>query len=269
MGRAELTEEGLERLNSPASICLVTVMKSGTHWARYLLANYLKIMVRGPDCSRATYEELQSVFSPNDRRLCLRTKTEPVRSPLYPVFGYQDVMWQHVSEDLSEYRGRIVFLFRNPLDYLISRYHYDKALWQSEGRDVSSPAATMEWSLRWYAESLTFMLKLIRQKRDAVVLTYENLKQAPEVSLEILLRSLGIPVRRDALQLAVERSDAKKVAAEEVERGRAIVGPTTSGYFVRDSGVGQWRNHLTEDDLSRAEKILGGYGLRLAQFQIQ
>jgi len=257
-------------LNDPDSVLLVSTMKSGTHWLRYLFANYVKLLTsKEPDAvTPVVYGGLQNRFSPTDRRMAIRGETPIKRGDVYPFHGLSNVMWQHVDNDLLGYDGRIVYIYRNPLDYLVSRYHYDKLLWKSEGRACETVADTMPYSLRWYGEGLKFMLEMA-SKRQMIVITYENLKAATFETMSIVWASLGVPVNEALLRKAIEFSSADQVRKEEQERGAPIVGSTTEGRFVRNSSVGQWRNHFTEEDIDQANMILREYGMNLEQFRLE
>ena len=56
--------DAMEALNEPKSVLLVSTMKSGTHWLRYLFANYVKLLnAPNPDEVRpVVYDGLQSRF---------------------------------------------------------------------------------------------------------------------------------------------------------------------------------------------------------------
>ncbi|MEM9739271.1 MAG: sulfotransferase domain-containing protein [Pseudomonadota bacterium] len=256
-----------EALNEPNSVLLVSTMKSGTHWMRYLFANYIKILStpNPANIGPVKYEGLQGRYSPTDRRAAMRDPSHFNRSKGFPFHSISNLMWQHVNEDLFEYQGKIVFIYRNPLDYLISRYHYDKELWASEGRDVSSPEATIDWSIRWYAQNLSLMREIQRQN-DVVSVTYEDLKLNTFVAMSIVLRFLGIPTNMKKLRRAIRFSSAEKVKKEEDERGRPIVGSTTEGRFVRDASVGQWKGKISDGGIDRVDGILREHGFNLRQF---
>jgi hypothetical protein len=262
-------------LDDTDTVCLVSTMKSGTHWLRYIFANYMNLHVKGfpahgGDLLPVSYNALQSVFSPVDRRLWLRDSELPVvpRKEVYPFHGVKNVYWQHVDQNLSTYQGLMVYIYRNPLDYAVSRYFYDRKLWAEEGRDVTSVASTLRWSLRWYGEGFRFMRRLSRDSRRVLSITYEELKTSPVEVLGPVFRWVGFPYHVPSLVRAIELSDAKVVREEERRRGKAIVGPTETGFFVRDGSVGQWQQHLSDRDVDLAEKILGEYGIKLANFTL-
>lgn len=255
-------------LNDASTVCIASVMKSGTHWMRYLFANYQKLLTldRIDDAGAVTYDQLQSIYSPTDRRLCIRQGQEAKSSRIYPMHGIKSVFWQHVDQNLATYEGRIVFIYRNPLDYAVSRYFYDKARWEAEGRDVSSVSATIAWSVEWYARGIRVMFDMMKTNPRILPVTYEELKMAPVAVMGIVFRWAGFPHNPVKLRKAVELSDASNVRKEEETRQKPIVGPTSEGYFVRDSSVGQWRKHLSDDDVRRAASILSRQGLRLENF---
>src|SRR5690606_35848379 len=128
----------------------------------------------------------------------------------------------------AEFNGKMVFIYRNPLDCAVSRYFYDKQRWADQGRDVSTIGATMRWSIEWYARSMRTMLDLMKVNPKIVSVTYEELKLCPLSALGNVFRWVGLPYHADKLARAIEISDAKHVRKEEEQRKEPIVGPTTT-----------------------------------------
>ena len=258
-----------EQLDGPETACVVSVMKSGTHWMRFLLANYLHLMNGGDPNAGVTYEDLQSRYSPNDRRRVLRGDAAVVKSPLFPVFGTTDLLWQHVDKNLASYQGTVIFLFRNPLDVVVSRYFYDRDNWNAEGLACSSPADSISWSVKWYAESLVAMRNLHPPAvRRMISVAYEDLAQSPATVLGIVVRSLGWPENRDRIMGAVNLSSRERIRRLEDDRGAPLLGSASLNHFVRDGSVGQWRKYLNEEDVSRVDSILREHGMLLGNFNL-
>lgn len=254
-------------LNDPASLCIVSIMKSGTHWMRYLFANYQNLLldekVRFPQ--PVVYERLQDIFSPTDRREAIRKGHGPHKSRIYPMHGLSNVFWQHVDANLEPYEGKIVFIHRNPLDYAVSRYFYDKELWARDGRDVSSIAATVEWSVDWYGRGMRTMADLQAQGLRVLPISYEELKMCPQAVLGPVFRWVGLPFNKAKLDQAIALSDAKQVRKEEEQRQAPILGAKGT-HFVRDASVGQWKKHLSDETVKRVGEILGKHNFKLENF---
>ncbi len=78
---------------------------------------------------------------------------------------------------------------------MVSRYFYDKERWEKEGRDVSSIAATIPWSMDGYASSHRFMVDLKKGNDRLIAITYED----------YIARVGGYSNRADKEQLLVVR----------------------------------------------------------------
>jgi hypothetical protein len=139
-------------------------------------------------------------------------------------------------------------------------------LWEKQSRDVSSVAATIPWSIDWYTRNLRFIFDLKKKCNNLIIISYEDLKISPFVTMSIVLRWLSIPINQTYLMEAVCRSDGSVVRAEEQRRDEPILGGTFGGGFVRDGSVGQWKHELTAEHVNKVEEILGRYGFSLMNF---
>lgn len=181
--------------------------------------------------------------------------------------GLRDFLWQHFEDNLADYNGSIIFQYRNPLDALVSRYHYDHDRWQAAGRDVNSPMDCL-FAVEEFAQKFARMRRIGQKRPKTLMVTYENLKRAPCEVFETMVGFVGVPINRKLIERAVAFSDITVIRKEEEERGRAIVAPTTEGVFTRDGSIGQWKSYFSPADVNRIEDILSKHEISLDEFNL-
>ena len=105
-------------------IVLSSIQKSGTNYFRRMMANYLMILYQGRE-EPVTYDEFHNEIFPNIRNAYLE-EGKAYRSP-HPVMRhtpYTDFVYGHKTTFLEYCRGPVVFLYRNPLDNIVSMYFF-------------------------------------------------------------------------------------------------------------------------------------------------
>ena len=255
-------------LNSQNSICLASIQKSGTHWFRYLFANYYQIL-DGKSDRPITYNEMQYSLFPNNREYIREGKRKYVKPnhELYK-YGFDDFYWQHRMHDFDDFEGKIIFLYRNPLDYLVSRYFYAESLYQK----YQDPSDVI-FILKQYAEYYAYMKQFCQTNQQSIMVAYEELRKSTSEVFAIVLRWLGLPVYYDFVQKAVAFADLRVIQYEEKKRGKPIVGgtkpmagSTKDGNFVRDGSIGQFKKYLKDRHIEEAAEILDKYDIKLNEF---
>jgi hypothetical protein len=258
-------------LNSPRSVMVLSIPKSGTHWMCFLLLNYAR-QLRDSSAGPIDYKELKQTVCERDVAMFKGAGFRPPL-PFLPEHGYDHLLFQHVYRDgLQDHAwnhlGKKICLVRNPLDYLVSAYFYYYKF-RGEPAPGNSPAALGNRFIPRYAEGVRFVKEQVIPAGGATLVHYEELKKDAVGTLEKIIGFLGLPLDRKALEAAVQLSDAKKVAAMEKEFGRALVAPLKEGSFVRDGSVGQWKSCFSDREVARIETLLNAQGLKLADFHLE
>ncbi|MGW8565880.1 sulfotransferase domain-containing protein [Isoptericola sp. NPDC055881] len=258
------------RLHRADVVTVATIQKSGTHWMRFFLTNYARALA-DPDVSRPiSYPQLVQDFYGNNRWQVFR-EAEPYRTPttLLAAHGVSDVTMQHFRHDLDPFvfsPGRKIMLYRNPLDYVVSLYHYTIKQRPQHRDDAAHPRDVIERMLDVYAlHYLT--LDSYRDDPDVHVASYESLKEDPGLRFREVVRFLGLPLVDDAVDRALALSDISVVRAMEEQTGRSMV-VKLDGYFTRDGSIGQWKQFFDDADVERARRVLAGHGIDLDAFTV-
>lgn len=234
---------------------LATLERSGTHFARSVLVNYLG------DEYIPFHLTMQNVA---DRRLYLHYPKEykPAQFSINNA-PIRDFSCQHSAEELNKPDLYIMMLYRNPLDYLVSIHHfYDLA-----GARVYEPdyfVERLDYHLDRFIE-VYLGVRNVKRSRRVFIASYEALMADPYDVFEQMLRQFGWPIQSEKLRRAIDVSTLKraKSTAQELDNRyfRASLVP-------RSGDVGQWRKYFTPASLAHVKKRLNEAGIALSEFQL-
>lgn len=158
---------------------------------------------------------------------------------------------------------RAIYIVRHPLDVVISLADFsgidlDLAITElctsgsySEENFPGALEIRGSWSEHvesWYLNSPCPLL----------LLQYEALRAAPEISLRAILNFLGAPILEDRVAKAAEASHFDKVRAQEAaNRFREASDKSISGTFFREGKSLQWLKALTTEQAYRVADACG------------
>lgn len=248
------------------SILLASYPKSGNTYLRFIFANIISI--EELDGQLLDYHSLDEMLPTDLFKADLR---EPWEYRTLPCVLKTHRAYRGVFEQL-----RAIYLYRNPLDVMVSNYHYFKSRsapppYASTGttQDVSrSPfTGTPSDYLREHIDGWCRHFRSWYKVAD-VRISYEELKETPTASARGILRDLGIEVDRGVLEKAVERSAFERVKELERERGTSKKMADLDGQFARSGKIGQWPHYFDEGDVEFAEERMREYGLALTDFKL-
>lgn len=251
------------------SVQLCTVQKSGTNYLRFLLSNYMNlVLLDGSGSEGVDYDEMHREFIPYAKDLILDPSVVVHRNNLINElqgYGLSVFVYQHGYGYLgSEEGGKVVQLYRNPLDQMISMYHYHRVRYEEK-----SILSVRDELLARYVKSFRSVMSSRSESNFSI--TYENLVRNPRAVLSCLIKFIGLPVDHDSIEKAVILSS--KDAVREIEKKRAA--PIHSSphmpsqqSFVRDGSIGQWKSVFGYDDLQAIDQSLRKQGLDLFSFDL-
>ncbi len=243
---------------------LNTIPRSGTNRFKLFLANYLVLLRDQNRDSPVGYHEMMNTIFPNLRDEYIGG-IKPYRRPscsLLAPYGYTDFTHSHSTRFLEHYRGRMIFLYRNPLDHVISLFYYRYKYRSHRAHLFDHPRQIVDETLRGYARHFRFF------DRPAIVrrtlrLTYEDMMQRPLDVFRSALEWWCIPVNDSILPLAVDRSDIRHVQAEEKRHGPIHAPEGFTGRFARSGAIAQWTEVFSDKDIQSARALLAEEGLDL------
>lgn len=244
------------------SIIVSSIPKSGTHYILFLLANYLRIHFEGADAP-VTPKMLDELF-PNTLR------NKPVAAhgqSLARKAGAADIIWGHHYKYLRVSSARkIIFLYRNPLDQIVSNYFYATRLKTMEQTDAlygKSMEDAVAILAHRYGRDYSFHKRNLLG-RQAMPLSYEILMQDKWNIAYTLLNWLGWPVNKAHLDTSLHFSDKRTIKALELKHSTPVANAKES--FIRDGSCGGWKQHLNDAHVAAVVSILAGYGITMDEF---
>ena len=248
-------------------IVLNTIPKSGTNYFRILVGNYLNVLYENRDTPTG-YKEVHTTMFPNERSEYTRFFAYRRPHPIMTKTPFKDFVYSHGTDFLTLSKGRVVFIYRNPLDYVVSRFYYNWK-YREDRKDVyQHPREIIDYALDPYIEQFTLMSGLAKSRSNILATSYESLTSCPIAVFGMIVGWLGLPVHYGAIRKAVEFSSIDQVRKEE-EAGGPIHAPETGnfeGFFTRSGKIGQWRDYFTDEDVQTIADKLGRHGILLDQF---
>lgn len=273
-------------------LILSTIARSGTHYTKFLFANYIKL-ASGIDNGPVTPKEMNSMlpniwhyaylgghpFSPAGTRKFKKP------TPDLALLGLVDIPRSHYPY-MHSYWGKspILHIYRNPLDYAVSIYHYK---FKDQKRDLSTsnnglttagdmptianPVEALEYRFDDYVNMyLSYRSEAQRSRPQLLRMSYEDLKRSPEACLRMIIRWLGIEPHSSTTEKAVHYSSIKTV--NQLERPGGTIQPERTyvkGKFARDGSIGQWKEYFTESDLEHFANKFASAGINLDEFTLE
>lgn len=249
------------------SILLASYPKSGNTYLRFIFANIISI--KELDGQVVDYHLLDEML-PTD--LFEADLKEPWEYRTLPCILKTHRSYRDVFEPLGA-----IYLYRNPLDVMVSNYHYFKnrsapppyaSTGTTQDVDRSPFTGTPTNYLREHIQGWCQHFRSWYNVADVRV-SYEELKASPTSTARRILRDLEIAVERDVLEQAVERSAFERVKELERDRGTSKKMANLEGEFARSGKIGQWTSYFDEDDVDVARECMKEYGLMLSDFTLE
>ncbi|MCL4872089.1 MAG: sulfotransferase domain-containing protein [Anaerolineae bacterium] len=253
------TVKQLRQLGIAHPILLSGHQKSGNTWVRFVVTNHFNILVNGAE-DTLTYAQLNQI-SPH---FFGGWPLQPF-APGFPAFFYT-----HDPYKVSFNHFRIIYLYRNPLDTLISYYHWHKSRrvpfsyfppWQREkmqGVDYFVLDRLNRW-IHHYRKTAA---------RSMVTLCYERMKQDAFQEFSRLFAALDIEVNEDILHKSIAFSSIRNIQQMGRETGQlagiARTGKLANGFeFTRDGRTGQYQSVLQPETITTAAVRLQQAGIEI------
>ena len=257
-------------------LILATITKTGTHYMRFLFANYLKLLGGSSD-GPVTSQEMDAMFPNGWHRAYLRPHDYTKPTPLLGQFNLHDFPRSHINYQWPYWDGsRVLHIYRNPLDFAVSYYIFRYEYHPDLAGTVSGPVEVMDMHLDEFAAMyLSYRQASTDTNARVLSLCYEDIVRYPEVCFGTVLRWLGIEPQPSLVSTAVEYSSTHTTAligAGEIwqRNGTPPADPAKiaafTDKFVKEGSVGQWREYFDESDVRRVREKLNKAGINLQEF---
>ncbi len=254
---------------------LASYPKSGNTWLRAFLANYFtnaKEPVAINDLPRfifgdgvsAPFEKVagRSVadmdehqiqrLRPLVHRMFAESSPDTVFVKTHNAIAFLD----DIPTITPEYTAGAIYVIRNPLDTAVSYAHHygidldrtvevmgsDELLLPTHGHLVCQYLGSWSSHVKSWLEEPGLNLHVVR---------YEDMVAKPLKTFRRIVKFLGLPVEPPRLKRAIRNASFKALASQEKKAGFIEAVPIDNRVFFRKGKVGDWRNHLTPEQVRR------------------
>jgi hypothetical protein len=267
-------EHFINKQDKKDAIILAAAPKSGSTWVRFIFGNI--IALQEMDGKVVDYHELDEML-PNEawgEDMC-----KPWTYKTIPCIVRTHTPYKKIYD---HFRG--LFVYRNPLDTMVSQYHYittrtaDPALENNyrNWKDVEEiRIITEEWEKRGPGKYIRHSIGLDRWchyfnswiDNCNASCSYELLKSVPETTFKAVIDRLSLQVEDEITEEAIKRSDFKKVQTLEEEFGKSHRMAQLSTKFTRKGRVGQWKDYFDKSDISYFKTKMTEYNIDISRFE--
>ena len=217
---------------TPDDFCLVSFPGSGTSKAGNLMADMLQ-QAKGYSTSRG-----HLTVPPAEIIVDLHTQNK--RSSWLPHHGY-DKQIVKTFDIASVSKNRMVYLFRDPLEALISAYHFYREAPQLSNRASTSCDSFCAANIENYNQHLNAALMIKQAHPDQVLLIdHKNLVENPVDALKSIFKFIGLEYRE---KFAAKASSNCNTEYFILDKNKEFP-PTMSGLDFLESGYDLSRHTL-------------------------
>lgn len=232
----------------PDDVFLVSYMKSGNTWLRFLVGN---LTHPNEPVTFANIENLvPSVYGLPDRVLRRTPKPRYLKS----------------HEPFHAEYGRVIYIVRDPRDLAVSYYYHvlkARLLRRGSAIDEFIPQFLADWPRLYHApwpDHVMGWLAMKPSRRGFLLLRYEDLLQDTKRELEKVAHFLEIGASEDQLARAVELSSVENMRSSEkrdAEKWSTTRRTRSDVAFVRAARSGQWAEVLSTESVAKIEAAWG------------
>ncbi|KAM7340629.1 amine sulfotransferase-like [Alexandromys fortis] len=235
-------------------VFLVTYPKSGTIWAQQILS---LIYFDGHRNSTENIETMDRVpfFEYNIHNL------DYVNMPSPRIFA-SHLPYYLVPKGLKDKKTKILYIYRNPKDVLISFFHFSNWVATLEATEtiehylekfLDGKVVGSRWfdHIRgWYEHRNDFSI---------MFLSYEDMKKDLRGSVLKICSFLEKELSEEDVDAVVRQSTFQNMKSDpRANYGNIInkeIGTRNNGYFLRKGTIGDWKHHLTVKQNERFDMI--------------
>ena len=234
------------KIQDSPKILLFGYPKSGNTWLRFLLYNYCNLLFNKKETKTLTYDRLNSLQNNvMDRGTIFNNKEG------FPLF-YRTHKIYKKPYDLFDKK---IFVHRNPLDTLISSFHFYKNR-EIPFSDDSYEVRDKLYDLDFYVTyKIDFWINYYKTsiKHTDIVMNYSDMKHDTSKELYKLIQFLNWDLEKEIIRKSVEFSSfnkIKKMGKEQYQQyGNGPKDGSFKGEFTRSGEEGQFNNELKKETI--------------------
>ncbi|KJR43921.1 Sulfotransferase [Candidatus Magnetoovum chiemensis] len=280
-------------LNSPDkknTILLASFPKSGNTWLRFIFANIINLKDNNYDIIdfKNLDDMLPSDIFYSDHRKTWTSKSLPC------------ILKSHHRYRSLYGKFNTIFLYRNPLDTMVSYYHYLQKR-QGQHKDISKKGMLRNMQTR-IVENINYLSnikkrmhqeqkenkeeskqsfsKFIRSgtlegwfihyiswiNKSDISISYEELKSNPLLTLQKISNRFSLNIENEIIEKAIELADIKQIKKIEKQHGLSYKLDNFKGTFARNGSLGQWKEYASKEDMDYFIMLTNKYNIDHSQF---
>lgn len=232
--------------NNDSKILMYGYPKSGNTWLRFLLYNYRNLLINPEETHTISFDRLNSL----QNNIMDRGTTFDVEEG-FPLF-YRTHKIYKKPYNLFDIK---IFIHRNPLDTLISAYHFYKNREESfsdDPKELRSKLQDIDYYVLYKIDGWIDFYK-VSVKQANFIMNYTKMKQDCCKELYSLIQFLEWDVDLELLKKSVEMSSFNKVKKMGEDKGQEYGnGPkdgSFKGEFTRSGEEGQFYDSLHKETI--------------------
>lgn len=237
--------------NYKKTILIAGHPKSGNTWVRFVIFNYYNILNNGAT-ETLTFDELNSA-----QCNVLQNQTT------FPENSWSPLIYRtHYSyRKIFSYFDKIIYIYRNPLDCMISLYHQSKnreVPFYHEPENIRNKLFDVDYFVKYWFKNWIKYHRSISPKAS-VTLFYDDLKTYPENEFSKLLAIIDDAPNKDILLKSIEMSSfdsIKKMANDKNQLYGNANKKDFKGNFLRSGKVKQYDEQLTPKTINWVKEQL-------------
>ncbi|MCK5706701.1 MAG: sulfotransferase domain-containing protein [Candidatus Aureabacteria bacterium] len=261
-------------------LILATITKTGTHYMRFLFANYLKQLDNSSNNPAGPFD-IDDMF-PNGWHLAyLGGRPYKKPTPLLNLLGLHDMPRSHIDYQEAYWKNsRVLHLYRNPLDYAVFLYIFKYQYYKDLAGTVSGPVEVLNKHFEDYIKMYLSYCVAAKANSNTKLLSisYEDLSRQPQVCLRTIIRWLGFEPDPYKVDLAVQYSSEQVTsligAGERWQRDNTVpANPSVIEEFINtcinEGSIGQWKKYFNSSDVRLVQDKLNRFGVDLYDFVLE
>jgi len=225
--------------------------KSGNTWARFIIFNYFNILINNANKS-LNFDELNTIQS----HYLEGGSAEPFK-PGFPPFYRTHAAYKKVFD----YFSKVIYIYRNPLDTIISLYFYEKNRtipFKGYSQSVRKKLHDIDYFVLYNIHKWIYHYNSTINKSD-VILCYERMKKNAYDEFFTAFNQLGFNLEEEVLKKSIIISSTENIKkmARVTNQLYGMADPKSfKSEFIRSGKTRQYLTELKPYTIKKVKQIL-------------